>query len=262
MSIYLGALLAVLFVWHFFFIYSVRKKRNDIADLLWGPSFLVAVAGGLWTEHLMGRSVALGSVEIGILFCLFIWAARLAYHIGQRFLSKDKEDVRYNKWRQEWGNTWLWRSYLQVFILQPVILLAIVAMILQAMTVAPREITWWVIFGFLIFVTGFVLESVADEQLRRFIANKNNRGKVMDQGLWSWSRHPNYFGEVTQWWGLYFMCFSSLENWWTILSPIAITFLILKVSGVSMLEELMMKRPGFAEYAQRTSIFIPLPPKR
>lgn len=262
MNIYLSAFVAVLVVWHFAFLYAAWARRNDIVDVLWGPSFLLACAGGLIGEKLCDRPVDLGIVEYAVLGFLSLWGLRLGYHIGQRFIGKSSEDVRYNNWRKQWGKTWLWRSYLQVFILQPVILMMIVMALLNALSLAPRALTFGVAFGALVFIFGFIFEAVGDEQLRRFMKNPSNKGRIMDQGLWAWSRHPNYFGEVVQWWGLWLMCVSSVEDWWTILSPLTITFLILKVSGVSMLEELMMKRPGFKEYGERTSVFFPRPPKR
>ena len=116
--------------------------------------------------------------------------------------------------------------------------------------------------GVFVVIFGFIFESLADEQLRRFKSNKANSGRLMTTGLWSWSRHPNYFGEVTQWWGFWLMAVELPYGWLTVISPIGVTYLILKVSGVSMLENLMKDRPGYADYAKKTSSFLPLPPRR
>lgn len=113
--------------------------------------------------------------------------------------------------------------------------------------------------GFVVWMIGFTFESVGDKQLKEFIANPENKGKIMDQGLWAYSRHPNYFGEVTQWWGLFIIALSVPFGIWSIIGPLTITFLILKVSGVPMLEKSFVGKPGWEEYKKKTSVFIPWP---
>ncbi len=261
MEAYIGGAIAAFGLFQLGSVFGLLYRRNDIADVLWGPGFPLTAAGALLYMNFVGRPVELGLTEYLILGMLVIWAVRLAFYVGSRYWKKGHEDVRYNNWRKQWGSTWVWRSYLQVFVLQPLILYMIALSFLHAIDKAPRELSVLVILGALVWVFGFVFESVADSQLKKFQHNPQNKGKVMDRGVWSWSRHPNYFGEVAQWWGIFLMCVT-LEGWWTVISPLTITFLILKVSGVNMLEELMEKRPGFAEYKKRVSIFVPLPPKK
>jgi steroid 5-alpha reductase family enzyme len=260
MSINSSVIISVFVIWQIAFILAAVKRRNDIADVLWGLTFVFAswVAVYVRSRH---TELPLGLGDWVPLAAVSFWGLRLAYHIGTRWLSHDKEDIRYNNWRKEWGSTWLWRTYLQIFVLQPILALLIVWPMVRALNFAPRDLSPLVLLGAAVWIFGFVFESVGDSQLRAFLKVPANKGKIMDQGLWSWSRHPNYFGEVVQWWGVYFMCIEP-GGWWLVFSPIVITFFILKISGVTMLEDLMRSRPGFKEYAERTSAFVPMPPKK
>ena len=125
-----------------------------------------------------------------------------------------------------------------------------------------QELDIFCSMGGLIWILGFFFESISDRQLREFKKNPENKGKLMTSGLWAWSRHPNYFGEVVQWWGVFLFAASLPMGWVTIISPVTITFFILKVSGVPLLEEQMKSRPGAAEYRRTTSVFFPRPPKK
>jgi steroid 5-alpha reductase family enzyme len=236
---------------------AIKIKRNDLADVMWGLGFVVAMDGGIFFRE---NHVSLGPVEMLIVFCVTLWGLRLFWYLGSRFLSKKTEDARYANWRKEWGSTWIWRSLLQVWTLQPALLLLIVLPVLSAIDRAPLEITLWVQIGLIFWMLGFLFESLGDYQLKKFLRDPANKGQLMTKGLWSWTRHPNYFGEVTQWWGIFLMA-ATLDTWWLIISPLTITFFILKISGVTMLEKLMENRPGFADYQRRTSKFFPLPPK-
>lgn len=256
-----GAIIAVAILMHLTFLAALIWRRNDLADIVWGPGFMVAATGALTAQYYQAQDLRLGAREIILLICVSLWSLRLFFYLGVRNLKKP-EDSRYSNWRQQWGKTWVWRSYLQVFVLQGVIMLIIASPIIFAISQAPQEIDWMVYLGTAVWVGGFFFEVVGDAQLKTFKSHPANKGKIMDQGLWSWSRHPNYFGEVTQWWGIFLMVAFLEGGWMTILSPLAITFLILKVSGVPMLEELMKNRVGYEEYVRKTSRFIPLPPKR
>ncbi len=230
------------------YLVSVRFKRMDIADVAWGLG--IAGIGVLtWLESDL-RDARSTTVTVLAL----IWGIRLAWHIGRRNLAK-MEDARYAAWRNAWGKTVLWRSFLQVFVLQA-LLMVVVALPLIAVNAGDGG-HWGFIdtLGILLFLYGFYFEVVSDHQLGRFLAEPSNKGKVLETGLWAKSRHPNYFGEVTLWWGIGLM---SLEGgWWALIGPAAITYLILYVSGVPMLEKKMAGDPKYSEYLKRTSVFIP-----
>lgn len=256
------ALLTILILMHLVFFCAVWKKRNDYADVIWGPGFLIAALAVLFWQWKTNPDFQPDSRTLIVLSCLALWSIRLFMHIGLRNLRKTAEDTRYAKWRQEWGSNWLARSYFQVFILQGLIMWVIAWPVVHVITSEHVLIDPFFEIGFLVWIVGFLIESIADEQLRKFTANSQNKGRIMDAGLWSWSRHPNYFGEVVQWWGIFLMAVQLEEGWMTVVSPLVITFLILKVSGVPMLEKMMEGRLGFEAYKKRTSVFFPLPPQK
>lgn len=269
MITYIGAIASVMILAHITSAFAIRLKRNDLADVIWGPGFVVALAGaafaraftnvfanGNWTTP----KLDFGPREYVILTAVTVWGLRLFFHIGLRNLRKTSEDPRYESMRRSWGASWVWKTYAYVFILQAFLLLVIALAPLRSIEIAPRPFDMLVLIGIGVWLCGFIFEAIGDRQLKAFTAKPENKGRIMDQGLWSWSRHPNYFGEVVQWWGIFLMCVD-LSSWWVVISPITITYLILKVSGVPMLEKLMSSRPGFREYQERTSVFWPRPPR-
>jgi steroid 5-alpha reductase family enzyme len=235
------------------FLLAVLHHDNSIADVAWGPGFILVA----WTTLLTVGSFT----PRQLIACAFIliWGARLAIRIYLR--NRGKGDVRYRKWRESWGKAFLIRSYFQVFILQGCILLLNISPILVINTYDVGKLGILDAFGILLWVLGFLFESISDWQLDRFIADTNNRGKIMDRGLWRYSRHPNYFGEVTMWWGLFVLALSVPRGWISIVGPLAITTTILFVSGIPMTEKLMEKNPAFAVYKRQTSVFFPWFPK-
>jgi steroid 5-alpha reductase family enzyme len=125
---------------------------------------------------------------------------------------------------------------------------------------SKNSLEWFNFIGIIVWLIGFYFEATADKQLKEFIKNPKNKGKIMQSGLWAYSRHPNYFGEVTMWWGIWLLNLN--PNWWTILGPLTITFLILKVSGVPLLEKKYQGNSEFEDYKKRVSVFIPWKPKK
>jgi steroid 5-alpha reductase family enzyme len=246
-----GALLAYMTA---FFAVAVARRDNSVADIAWGGGFVLVA--------LLSLHLGVGALARPVLLTVlvFLWAARLAVHILLRNRGRG-EDPRYAAWRREWGRWWLPRSYLQVFVLQGAILLVVAAGIIVVNTRSGPGLNALDATGALVVVGGLVFEAVADRQLARFLADPANRGRIMDRGLWRYSRHPNYFGEAAVWWGVFLVALSVPGGWWTVVSPLLITFLLLKVSGVPMLERLMEGRPGWDEYKTRTSVFVPLPPR-
>lgn len=233
---------------------AVARRDNSIADIAWGGGFvLVALLAAALGVGALARPVLLTALVVA-------WAARLALHIQRRNRGRG-EDPRYAAWRRDWGRFWIVRSYLQVFVLQGAILLVVAAGIILVNTRSGPGLGVLDLIGAAVVLAGLVVEAVADAQLARFTGDPANRGRVMDRGLWRYSRHPNYFGEAVVWWGVWLFALSVPGGWWTVVSPLLITFLLLKVSGVPMLERLMEGRPGWAEYRARTSVFVPLPPR-
>ena len=239
------------------FVVALIKKDNGIADIAYGGGFI----------NLALVTFALGSGEIPSMIVsvlVLIWGLRLSYRIGKRNWNKP-EDFRYKKWREEWGKTFVLRSLFQVFLLQGTIIFLVALPITLTNTQSLGDFSWFVIAGALAWFVGFFFESVGDAQLDAFIKNPESKGKLMDRGLWKYSRHPNYFGEALMWWGMAFIAFGSISSvaiaLLAFISPLLITFLLLKVSGVPMLEKRMAENPDWAEYARKTSVFIPLPSK-
>lgn len=258
---FLGALISLMFLVHITFFFAAWKKRNDLADVIWGPGFVFVILGAAWAKILFTDDSGIGYAEVGLMICISFWALRLFYYLGIRTWSKAKEDVRYLKMRQGWGASWFIHSYLRVFILQAVILMVIATPAWYRIHLPKKEMDIFFYVGLAIWIFGFLIEVISDNQLKNFKARDENKGALMNQGLWSWSRHPNYFGEVVLWWGIYIMSFQ-LDSWWLVFSPITISFFILKISGVPMMEKLIENKPGFEDYKKRTSLFVLWPPKK
>ncbi len=250
MSNYLLLALILFGYMSLWFLISVAKKRNDVADVAWGLGFILLT----WSSFLLFASFSLRGLIASIL--VSIWGSRLAWHIHRRNRNK-KEDYRYLAWRKEWGRFFYIRSYFQVYLLQGALLYLIIVPVLLINSNAGSSFNIIDVLGILVWLLGFFFEAVGDAQLARFLQKPTNRGKIMQSGLWRYSRHPNYFGEVTQWWGLFLLALSLPSGWVGIIGPLTITILILKVSGIPMLEKKMAENPEFAEYKRRTSIFIP-----
>ncbi len=249
---YYTSLASMLFIYMtLWFVVSLIKKRNDVADIAWGLGFIMLTLLSFWV-----RDFQSGLRGFIIALLITIWGTRLAYHIYIRNKGKT-EDYRYLAWRQAWGKWFYLRSYLQVYILQGVLLFLIVLPALVVNKNIDSPIGILDVLGLIVWVIGFFFESVGDKQLAVFIKSPENKGKLMRDGLWKYTRHPNYFGEVTMWWGIWIISLSASTVWFSILSPLTITILILKISGIPMLEKKMKENPDFADYEKKTNKFIP-----
>lgn len=236
---------------------SLALKDSSIVDIFWGTGFaIITVMYFLLTDGYETRRVI-------VLALVIIWGLRLSLHIGSRNMGKG-EDFRYQKWREEAGASYWWVSFFKVFLLQGVVLWIVSAPLLAAQYHAtPASLTVLDVLGILVWGLGFFFEAVGDWQLRQFKADPANKGQVMDRGLWRYTRHPNYFGDAVLWWGYFLLALSTPGGFLTMFSPILMTYLLVRVSGVAMLERTLKRsRPGYAEYIRRTSAFIPMPPKK
>ncbi|MEI6265481.1 MAG: DUF1295 domain-containing protein [Sphingobacteriia bacterium] len=235
------------------FIISLIKKRNDVADIAWGLGF-VAIALFLFFT----RTPTMQSLLVYILIA--IWGIRLALHIGLRSKGKP-EDFRYKKWREEWGKSFLLRSYLQVYLLQGFFML-IISLPIIVVSLSPDQATSeFILAGFIFWLIGFAFEAIGDYQLMVFVKHKQNKSDIMQTGLWKYTRHPNYFGEVLLWWGIFIIVLPLQNGIWAIISPITISYLLLYVSGIPMLEAKYKNNEQFQAYKKRTSAFFPMLPK-
>lgn len=236
------------------FVFSLFKKRNDVADVAWGLGFVLMA----WVSFFLSDDTGMRGFIVNIL--VSIWGLRLAWHIHTRNKGK-MEDYRYLAWREEWGKWFYLRSYLQVYLLQGFLLFLIASSVLLINKNSGDSFGWLDFIGIAVWILGFCFEVIGDAQLAQFIKNPLNKGKLMQSGLWAYTRHPNYFGEVLLWWGIWIVAVSAPSGWVGVIGPLTITFLILKVSGIPMLEKKMEENPDFAEYKRRVSMFIPLPRK-
>jgi steroid 5-alpha reductase family enzyme len=234
-------------------VLSLVLRDVSIVDVAWGLGF-VAVA---WVAFAVGDGCTGRRVLLAVLTTL--WGLRLAGYIGRRKLRHPGEDPRYGAWREKWGDRFPLVSLFTVFGLQAV-LVWVVSLPLQGAATSgdPLGVLDWI--GVAVWAIGLACEATGDAQLARFKADPANRGRIMDRGLWRYTRHPNYFGDFTVWWGLYLIALSA-GAWWTIAGPLVITLLLTRVSGKDHLERSMAERPGYADYVARTSGFVPLPPR-
>jgi len=243
------------------FVFAQIRRRNDIADVLWGIGFVAIAIYGFFDHNVVPTLRQLVVVAL-----VTIWGGRLAWHIFRRNRNKP-EDYRYAKWRKDWGNWFYLRSYLQVFLLQGLLMVLVSAPVIfinrfDQSLIKLFSIDNFLVIGVAVWVIGFYFESRGDRELKSFISDPNNKGKLLTTGLWAYTRHPNYFGEVTQWWGIFIIALGLPYGWLSIIGPLTITFLILKVSGVPMLEKKYEGNADFAEYKKRTNAFFPWFPKK
>lgn len=244
---------------------SLPLRDVSIVDIAWGPGFAVVA----WLVFVLTgeRESATGGLPpsrwlLPVLSSL--WAVRLATYLAWR-KHGEGEDKRYAAMREKRGDSFRWRSLYVVFLLQGVLMWVISLPLQVGIARAVPGWHWQHLAGLILWTVGMVFEAGGDWQLARFRSQPHNTGDVMDRGLWKYTRHPNYFGDCCLWWGLTLIALAGLDatRWWIIVSPILLTILLLKFSGVTLLEQsLRSDRPGYADYVRRTSAFIPWPPKQ
>lgn len=255
-SLWLAAGLLILVLMTLLWLYSLKIKNSSIVDISWGTGFVIIY----WAALLIGqiqpttRILLLGAI-------VTLWGLRLSIHIFSRNHGQP-EDFRYAAWREEAGSSWWWRSFFKVFLLQGAIMLIVAAPLIAVLAADPANTSCSCEYaGLGLWLAGFMFEAGGDAQLVRFKKDPNNKGKLLTTGFWSITRHPNYFGDAAQWWGFWLFAFSA-GAWWTAFSPLIMTYLLMKVSGVAMLERTLKAKPGYEDYMARTSAFFPWFPKK
>lgn len=255
-TVFAGAAIPLAAAMGCMFLIGLRARDNSLVDIAYGPALALACWGGWWfggtPDHFR---------PLLLLTLVTLWAVRLGLHIGLRHRGRG-EDFRYQAFREAWGETIVWRSFLQIYLLQGAVICIVALPILLNVADPGGAARWTDLLGFLLFVVGFLFEAVADWQLTRFKRNPAHRGRIIEEGLWRYSRHPNYFGEALLWWGLFCLGLGSPLGLWGVLSPLTIGFLLLKVSGIPMLEAKYAGNPQFEAYKARTSPFFPWFPKQ
>jgi steroid 5-alpha reductase family enzyme len=239
---------------------SLRIANASIVDIFWGPAFaIVAATTLLLVDGYAPRQWLLTAMTSA-------WGLRLGAHLARRNIGHG-EDPRYARWRQRVeaaGGDFRWHSLPWVFGLQG-LLVIVVSLPVQVgqLAAGPPRLGLFAWLGLAVWATGFLFEAIGDAQLRRFKADPANRGRVLDSGLWRYTRHPNYFGNACLWWGVWIAACDAPATAWTVVAPVLMTFLLVRVSGVTLLEKsLQESKPGYAEYVRRTSAFLPLPPRK
>ena len=236
---------------------SIIIKNVSIVDLFWGLGFVVS--SGFYFLKTQGYETR----KIIIVLLMAIWGLRLSIYLAWRNIGKG-EDFRYKQFRKNYGEKrYWWISFFQTFLLQGILMWLISAPLLGTQYYLQKNSLGILDFiGITLWTVGFIFETAGDLQLSHFKADRGNKGKVMDKGLWRYTRHPNYFGDSAVWWGYGFLCLAS-GSWLPVLGSILMTALIIKVSGVALLEKsLKEKRPQYREYIEKTSAFLPWFPKK
>ncbi len=230
-------------------LYSLVHNKVDIVDTLWSLMFLVS------TFIYLSSIENPGARSWIVLTLVLLWSLRLAFHLYIRNAGKP-EDRRYQEIRKNNEPGFKVKSLYIVFLLQAVLAWVISAPLLFAVD-SSIGLSWIDVFAVVLWLTGFLFESLGDRQLASFQRKPDASTRVLNTGLWRFTRHPNYFGEFCIWWAFYLFAFSA-GAWWTIYAPLLMTFLLLRVSGVSLMEDkISHRRPGYAEYIRQTNAFFP-----
>lgn len=257
LQLFLASLLILLGYMTILWLVSLVKKDSSIVDIFWGLGFVVLSA----VYYFAVRSFPTRSLLVFALVA--VWGLRLTIRIFRRNWRRE-EDFRYRAWRQAAGSKYWWFSYFQVFLLQGGLMGLLITPVLTAQfNSAPDELTFFDLAGVLVWGVGFFFEAVGDWQLDRFKNDPANKGQLMRSGLWAYTRHPNYFGDALVWWGYFLIALGTPGGLWTLYSPMLMTWLLVRVSGMALLEKALLdSKPGYREYVQSTRAFIPWFPRR
>jgi steroid 5-alpha reductase family enzyme len=256
-QIYFQALLMIMIMMSLLWVTSVILKNVSIVDLFWGFGFVITnIFYFISTEGFLSRKIIL-------LILVSVWGLRLSGYLAWRNIGKG-EDYRYQQFRSKYGEKrYWWISFFQTFLLQGILMWLISVPLLGAQYYGQdRNLGILDYSGIILWIIGFIFEAGGDYQLAAFKADLSNKGKVLTSGLWRYTRHPNYFGDSSVWWG-YGLISISAGSFLSVLGSLLMTALIIKVSGVTLLEKnLKEKKPEYREYIEKTSTFIPWFPKK
>ncbi|MDF1699042.1 MAG: DUF1295 domain-containing protein [Saprospiraceae bacterium] len=254
-TLFIYAALLIFVLVTLLWLWSIALKNVSIVDIFWGLGFVVVnTFYFLQTDHSTERQNV-------VLVLVAIWGIRLAAYLAWRNIGKG-EDYRYQEFRQHYGpDRYWWFSYIQTFLLQGMLIL-IISLPLLAIHTHSKEINWLDYLAILVWCIGFVFEAGGDYQLARFKKDPQNAGKVLNSGFWKYTRHPNYFGDATIWIAYALFCIAS-DSYWPIVGSVIMIVLLLKVSGVALLErKLKTSKPRYQEYIEKTNAFFPWFPKK
>lgn len=246
------------------FVAAHRRKRYDVIDSVWGMTFIVVAL--TWAWLLPPALMMHQTIRLLILGAVVVWGLRLSAHIFRRFLGSREEDPRYTQLRRAWGSDAWYHPYVRIYVVQAVLATLVVSPVLVVLEAAagstfPINMTAWSYAAIGLWAVGFACEVVADRQLRAFVSRPANKGKLMTRGLWRYSRHPNYFGELLQWWAIGLYAYSVTGVWFAWVGPLVISWLIVGVSGIPPAEARAAERPGWASYKRRTRVLVPWWPR-
>ncbi len=231
-----------------------RLGKISVVDIAWGLVFVVIA----WVCALFSS----GPRGILLAVLVTVWGGRLAWHIRRRALGAG-EDPRYEKLMSAAPPEKRFAyAVRRVFVVQGLAAWVVSLPLQVAAAAGAKPLGWVAALGVVVFLVGIGFEAIGDAQLSRFKSDPANKGKIMDRGLWAWTRHPNYFGDAAVWWGLWIIAAEVWPAVLTVFSPVVMTYFLAFATGARLLESEMSKRPGYPEYMQRTSMFFPLPPRR
>lgn len=234
---------------------SVRLHDVSIVDIFWAPAFALLAWSYVLVPPPFGPR---GWIALAL---VTVWGLRLGLHMLARWRRLGHEDYRYAEIRRRNGPNFPLTSLVWIFWLQA-LLLWVISWPLQAALSGSDALNGGDAVAIAMIAAGILIEAIADGQLTRFRADPDSRGKVLDSGIWAWSRHPNYFGDFLMWWGFFVLGIAAGGPWWTILGPLAMSALLIHYSGAGLMEDTIKdRRPGYADYVRRTSLFIPWPPR-
>ncbi len=241
------------------FAWAHQHKRYDILNVVWGLA-CAAIAAATFVAH--GHDSLIG-VQALVMVLVAIWGVRLYVHLHRAWLRHHTEDKRFVRLRKDYvhkkGGV-AWNMYTRVYLVQALWALIVSVPIIIVMGSEAVVYGWWAVVGTVVWLVGFGFEAIGDHQLRLFRTDPANKGKIMMSGLWKYTRHPNYFGEIAQWWGIFVIAWSVPFGWAGFIGPLVVTWLLV-FSGIPVREREFRRRKGWEEYRRRTSRLLPLLPR-